>query len=1219
MQGKRPFLPRHAATYSFWAMREAKRSARADRGRAAGGLTERAQDERVVTVLVADISGSTALGERLDPEELREILGAYFNDLSAAIQRYGGSVDKYIGDAVRAEFEASSSGAAAGAALHAGLAMLEALRKENQALEQRYNVRLSLRVGVNTGPVLSTGPGEPLLGETVELAQRLEHSAPPDQVLAGQATFDLARRGFRFEAGPFLAARAGAPPPRAYRLIGSRRVAPNPAHPAGPAAARVDAGASLQVTEREAHRLEEQRKIVTVLFADLVEPLAQRVAPQDQQIVLRAYFEVVARAVQRFGGTIDKFIGDAVMAVFGAPLSHEDDAARAIHAALAMHAGLRQENERFERQFGVKLALRIGINAGEVVAGLLPGDVLAYTVTGDAVNTAQRIESATPPGDVLVGESTYQLARKGFLFEPVAPLALKGKARPVPAYRVVGRQLEAAPDAGTTLVGRAKELERLSALFGSAAAGTGQLAHLHAEPGVGKSRLVREFLATLPNGVWRASARCSSYESGQPYALVADLVRRAFGVQLAEDEASARRSLGASLRPLRLSFKESAVALLLEVLGYGVRSDLDPEGKRRQLVSLLGRYLEHRSARGPFVLTLEDVHWIDPASSSTLSDVLIRASQLRLLLISTSRDESRPWPATTVELQPLAGEEAGAMVDRVAGRELDPDVRALVLERTGGNPFFIEEVVGALISGRATSVPATIQDLLEAKLDALDAEPKRVVQGAAVIGRTFWTRVLGRITATGVIRPALATLESERFVAPYEVAPEERYAFRHALVQEVSYQTQLLARRRKAHAQVGFAIEELFTDRVEEFTDILAFHFDRGDDDERAVTWLGRAGERAKRLFANAEAIHSFSRAIERAQRHPGLSDRVPSLLLALAEVRGHIGEYDLALRLFTQVRDSTNDVRAWRGMATMLRNLGEYARALALIEEAVVALPGNAADVLPLSLERAQTLSVEGRFTDAIDVARFALAAAGARRDTVVAQLLVRLARSEAVAGRGEEALAHAREALEISREYGDVAGELAALRVSGDSYLRLQRLEESAEAYGQALKLAERVGAVAEMAGGLLNLGFVERRRGRLEDAIAWDRRAALEFDRIHHGSGRATAYGNLASHLMMHGDYAEALRYAETALKVAEEIGHVYTVADVYQTIASVHLGQGGDFRQSASRAEQAAKLFIELGARPQAAEALRTAADALRRLGDEEQARDTEARARSLLDS
>jgi len=1171
--------------------------------------------------MVADLSGSTALGERLDPEELRAILGGYFQTLSHEIHRFGGTIDKYIGDAVRAVFDGVAGGDGAVRGLSAGLAMLEAMAVENEQLERRYNVRLSLRIGVNTGEVVSSAGGsssqsQPAVGRTVTIAQRLESTATPNTVHVGQRTYRSGRQTFRFEAAPLITIAGPEDVERAYRLVARKRATDQQAESSPASNAPINStGASLQVGEQKAYVLEEQRKVITVLFADLAGLEGRGVDPDRLRRVLGVYFTAVAAEIHRYGGTIDKYIGDAVMAVFGAPISHEDDAARAIRAALGIQAAIRKENDQLERSDGIRLAVRIGVNTGEVVAGLLPGEVLAYTVTGDAVNTAQRIESATPANEVLVSEETYFLGRKAFVFEPVPPLTLKGKAHPVPAYRVVGRQIEAAAQGGTTLVGRGPELKRLSSLFADASVGNVQLVHVHAEPGVGKSRLVSEFLASLQRDVWRVSARCSSYESGQPYALVADLVRQAFGVQLADDEATARTSLTLAIEPLQLPSEDSAVSLLVEILGYGERSELDPEGKREQLVSLLHRYLEHRSTLGTFVVTVEDLHWIDPSSSSALAEALDRTPQLRLLLLSTSRNESTPWLKTSIELQSLDNSDAGEMVDLVAGRELDPSIRALILDRTGGNPFFIEELVGALVSGRTTSVPATIQDLLEAKLDNLDAGPKRVVQRAAVIGRTFWTRVLAEVTPAEPIKPALKTLESERFVAPYELTPEERYAFRHALLQEVCYQTQLVAHRRKAHAQVGTAIESMFADRVDEFTDILAFHFDRGDDDDRAVTWLGRAGERAKRLFANAEAINSFSRAIDRAQRDPRFSQRVPVLLLALAEVRGHIGEYDEALRIYTQVRDSTNDLRAWRGMATMLRNRGEYARALALIEEAMAALSGSGADTLPITLEKAQTLSVEGRFTDAIEAARKALDSAGDRRDPIAAQLLVRLARSEAVSGHGDEALAHAREALEISRN-ADIASELAALRVMGDSYLRLGQLDQSAEAYAEAQRLAERVGAVAEMAGGLLNLGFVERRRGRLEDAIAWDRRAVEEFDRIHHGSGRATAYGNLASHLMMRGDYDEALRYADIALKIAQEIGHMYTVADVYQTIASSHIGLG-DVREGASRAEQAGELFVELGARPQAAEALRTAAEAWRLLGDEERARAAEARARSLL--
>jgi tetratricopeptide (TPR) repeat protein len=311
-----------------------------------------------------------------------------------------------------------------------------------------------------------------------------------------------------------------------------------------------------------------------------------------------------------------------------------------------------------------------------------------------------------------------------------------------------------------------------------------------------------------------------------------------------------------------------------------------------------------------------------------------------------------------------------------------------------------------------------------------------------------------------------------------------------------------------------------------------------------------------------------------------------------------------------------SNDARAWRGIARTRRDRGEYAEALRVIDAALEALEPTATDVLPLKLETAQTLSVQGRFIDAIAAARAALGDAGDRRDPIVAQLLVRLARSEAVAGEGDAALRDAQEARTISAEHGDVLAELAAVRLIGDSYTRLGRLDDGVAAFREALRLAERIGAVAEAAGGLLNLGWAERRRGNLDEAITWDRRAAEQFDRIRHGSGRATAYGNLASHLVLRGNYDEALEQAERALEIAREIDHTYTIADVFQTIASARMGRG-EFAEAAARAEESAALFQRMGARPQLAEALRLASEAWAKAGNEERARDLESRARSVL--
>jgi len=1173
--------------------------------------------------MVADLSGSTPLGERLDPEELRGILGGFFRGLSHEVQRFGGTIDKYIGDAVRATFDDGAPDVGANQALDAGLAMLGAIAHDNEDLERRFNVRLSLRIGVNTGEIVAAseaGRAQLSVGRTVTLAQRLESTAIPNTVQASENTYRLARGAFRFEVAPQIVLADTSEVVRAYRLVGRRRRAAAPGQPLIATESHLRAAAasaSLQVGEEKPDLLEEQRKVVSVLFADLAGSLSAQLEPERLQTVLGVYFGAVAAQIQHFGGTIDKFIGDAVMAVFGAPMSHEDDAARAVHAALGIQAAIRKENESLERQHGVRLAVRVGVNTGEVIAGLLPGEILAYTVTGDVVNTAQRIEAATPANDVLVSEATAELARKSFQFEPVPPLSLKGKAHPVPAYRVIGTQLEAAMPRAAALLGRETELARLSSLFADAAAAQGRLVHIYGEAGVGKSRLVEEFRWGLPPDVGQLSARCSSYESRQGYGLVADVIRQAFGIQKAAQEDEARRAIVTGLAPLALAFESSAVALFLEVLGYDVRSTLDPEGKRRQLTEILRRLLEHRSALGPFTFSLEDLHWSDEASASVMADVLSDVPRLRCLVLSTSRDASPgPWETQAMRLMPLDPESAIALVERVATDALTPEMRSAIVERTGGNPFFIEEVVRAFASGHATTVPATVQELLEARVDALDATPKHVAQRAAVIGRTFWMRVLAEVSPGDPVPHAVAFLETQGFVAPFEVTPEEKYAFRHALVQEVFYQTQLLSQRRKIHGEIGSAIEHLFSERVDEFTDILAFHFDHSEDDERAIAWLERAGARARGLFANAEAIAHFLRASERARKNPRLAHRLPFVLLDLADVRVLVGELDDALRLYTEARDLGNDVRAWRGIARTQRDRGNYAEALKVIDAALDALGPAGTDVLPLKLEQAQTLSVQGRFIDAIAVARASLSEAGDRRDPIVAQLLVRLARSEAVAGEGEAALGDANEARTISAQYGDVVGELAAVRLIGDSYTRLGRLDEGVAAFREALRLAERIGAVAEAAGGLLNLGWAERRRGRLDEAIAWDRRAAEQFDRIRHGSGRATAYGNLASHLVLRGNYDEALEQAERALEIARAIDHTYTIADVFQTIASARMGRG-EFTEAAARAEEAAELFVRMGARPQSAEALRLAAEAWAKAGNEERARDLESRARSVL--
>ena len=409
---------------------------------------------------------------------------------------------------------------------------------------------------------------------------------------------------------------------------------------------------------------------------------------------------------------------------------------------------------------------------------------------------------------------------------------------------------------------------------------------------MGKTRLVAELLTGLPKGTPRLRARASSYEQSTPYPSSRSWCGGA------DDRPDRRRIDRASRLAANedLASGEAATTLLLELLGYEVRSPLDPAGKRRLIVSLLREALRRRTGDGPLVVVIEDLHWRDASSADVITQVTSAVAPLRCLFVSTSREPTDiSWTAETIALDALPLAAAGELIDRLSPVMLDEATRALILERTAGNPFFIEEVVRSVRPGKELTVPSTVQDLLEARLDALDASPRHVAQGAAVIGRTFGTRVLARVTPEEDLEPALGTLEREHFVGRVLMA-EPTYSFAHALVQEVAYRTQLIAHRRRTHVVVGDAYTDLFGERIDEFIDTLAFHYRHGDDDPKAVRWLVRAGQRAQRLYANAEAVDYLRAAVDRSGADP---DARAGAHETLGDVHRLTGRYDDALAAY--------------------------------------------------------------------------------------------------------------------------------------------------------------------------------------------------------------------------------------------------------------------------------------------------------------------------------
>jgi len=961
-------------------------------------------------------------------------------------------------------------------------------------------------------------------------------------------------------------------------------------------------------------KLPDERRLITSLFADVsgFTPLSERLDPEQLVEVIDPLITGLSEVVGRYEGVVDKYAGDALLALFGAPVSHEDDAERALHVALEMHRELARIAA--DLPHGDLLSLHIGVNSGHAIARVQGSQVrLDYNVLGDAVNLAQRLESVAPSGETYVSESTYRLTKHRFDFESVGELTLKGKSEPVPGWRLIGERAQV-ERGRRKLVGRDAEMATLNEALDDLGRGQGTVVVVAGEAGVGKSRLTAELqqLAAERGFRWLAT-RCLSYGAALAYWPVTHLLR---------SERDVVDAAGEDERPF-----------LARILGEEAPSvdELEPEAFRRGLhaavASALGRLAEER----PVLLAIEDAHWADPSSQAITGDLVRLCADRPVMLYLITRPEAvralreLAPQGRKIDLGPLDEARVEEFIAGLLSGTAPPGLAKSVAERTNGNPLFVEETVASLLetdaltrdgdgwtmhaSWDAVTLPTSIEAVLAARLDLLSRRTATVLQEASVIGRRMRVELLTAVAAEvpDVVSRVGELVERGFFDKAVDDDGADVVTFHHALIVDAAYGRLLRRTRREMHLRVAEVGENLFG-VSDENIDLLARHYYLGGAGEKAVHFLVRAGERDKRLFANEEAILHFSRAVELAPENAAVK-------LELADLHELVGNYDDALKLYEQVRDALGDVRAWAGIAATLRKRGEYQEALATIERAFTTDELKDEDLTRLWSEQGRTLEVSGRPQEAVDVLQAGLAAANGRRDAAVAELMYQVARVLTVQGEAEAALGHALEAERIFEEQGDLRGLASTRRVLGDVYRYLGRLDDAATALRRGLELAERVGNVEEIGGCLLNLGIVEGTRGAQDEALSCFRRAVEEFEAIGHGSGRALSYNNLAYMLALCERYDEALAYCDRALEIARSIGHSFTIALAYETMASIALARG-EFDEAVAKDEEAAAIHLELGALPDAARAFEEAGMASERAGDIERARSFRERARSL---
>jgi class 3 adenylate cyclase len=688
-----------------------------------------------------------------------------------------------------------------------------------------------------------------------------------------------------------------------------------------------DTRAGAQFCEACGHRLDrpaasqEERKLVTVLFADLTgsTTLGEQLDPERLRVLLAEYFGAMASVIESWGGTVEKFVGDAVMAVFGIPALHEDDPERALRAALDMQARLREMNPELAERHGVELAMRIGVNTGEVLAGS-GGD--QFMVTGDAVNVAARLQQTAEPGEIVAGERAYLAARGALAFEPLDERALKGKSLPVAAFRVLGTAAavrpRGLPGIAARLVGRDRELSLLETLYRAAVEEERpRLVTILGEAGVGKTRLTEEFVARVdgerPVAVYRG--RCLPYGEGITYWALREILWSAAGIALGDSAAAAGERLEKLVRDVvgeagvDAGEAERVLYALATTAGIALPEnpleEMSPESVGEELGLAWPRLLSGLAARGPTIVFVEDLHWAEPLLLDMIEHLVTRSSG-GAFLVATGRPEfveMRPgWSArpgmSQIRLDPLAEPDARALVADLLPSIRD-ELRDQVLGAAEGNPFFAEEIVRHLIDEgvlalagaavveadgqAAVAIPDTVRALVAARVDALPAEEKRTLQEAAVVGRVFWATTLTSTRPEAPVRETLAALEDRGLVvtrASSSLPGQTELAFRHGLTREVAYQSIPKARRAVAHAAVARWINELAGDRRQEYVDLLAYHYeaaarpedaalawptDEGVREElrrEAVAALLEAGRAAKTRFAVDQALGFGDRAL---------------------------------------------------------------------------------------------------------------------------------------------------------------------------------------------------------------------------------------------------------------------------------------------------------------------------------------------------------------------
>ena len=974
--------------------------------------------------------------------------------------------------------------------------------------------------------------------------------------------------------------------------------------------------------------LEGERKQVSVLFVDVsgFTALSERLDPEDVHGLMNRAFDIMLGEVHRYEGTVNQFLGDGIMALFGAPIAHEDHAQRAVHAALGIRKALEGYKEEVGRRRGIAFDVRQGINTGLVVVGSIGSDLrMDYTAIGDTTNVAARLQQAADPGRIVISEITQRLVSGYFHLRPLGPLSLKGKAEPVSAWEVIAARvartrLEIEAEHGLTpFIGRERELRLLSECFEKAKANHGQVVFIAGEPGIGKSRLLLEFRRRLAEEATWLEGRAISFGRSIAFHPLIDLLKRNFRIEEGDDqetiikkiEANVLR-LGEDLRPI-LPY----LCYLLSVdSGDPAVLSMDPQLRRGEIFNALRRLAARAAEVHPQVLIYEDMHWIDQATEEFLLFAADSIPSSRILQIFTYRTGYvHPFGErsyhTRIALDNLSSADSAEMTRAILSTEhLPEELNSLIVQKAEGNPFFVEEVVKSLqeigtirqagesyvLTKRLDEifVPDTIQDVIMARIDRLADAPKKTLQLASVIGREFTRRLVDRLAEIRErTEEFLRELKAIELIYEKSLFPELAYMFKHALTHEVAYNSLLMQRRKDLHRMIGLAIEDLYANRLAEQYEVLGHHFLRAEEWAKALDYLLKAAEKAAKAFAIREAINLYEQADEVARK---LADTVDvksimeihqakmSLYFILSNFERSRDEGRRLLVIARRARDRGSEGAALAGMGCAALWVHDFDGALEYSRQAIdVATEIDAKPVLAGGhFVTGFVYSVTSNLDKAGPEIEQALAISRQAGDIVHESLsLCFMGLATNWAGDYDEASRRLSEGLRIARENNLLVPLLYGLFMHGVTLTGKGDYDAALKTLEEGLTLSEKVGDEVQHHRMLNCLGWLHMECGDLERGMDLNRQGAERARRRGDPETIANAEINLGDVFLAKGDLTQAHEFLDGVYRLVKNPATSEWMKWRYSTHLFASLGELWMSRGNPRKAQEFVDQCLEIG--------------------------------------